>query len=146
MSHQTAIANGTPNITAITRRKVCCVPAVTSGGMGTAMVISRLKMEPAARKPAKTRIDMRAQERRRKSPTEVQMPMPASAANIAAPAITNCALLGGWGFAVSMNRDAVESTASSSARMLPIIATIALAVTPTGLLMQITYFFILLAA
>jgi hypothetical protein len=53
------------------------------------MVISRLKMQPAARKLAKTRIDVRAQGRRRKSPTEVQMPRTASATNIRAPAITN---------------------------------------------------------
>ena len=65
------------------------MPAVVSGGRGTAVVITRVKMENAARKPAKTRIDVRAHERRRKSPTEVQMPMPASATNITAPAITN---------------------------------------------------------
>ena len=106
------------------------------------MVISRLKREPAARNPAKTRIDVRAHERRRKSPTEVQMPMPANATNITAPAITNCALLGGLDCGVSMNRDATESTASSSVKMLPRIATMALAMTPTGLLMRIIYFFI----
>ena len=61
----------------------------TSGGMGTAMVMIRLKMEIAARKPAKIMIDVRDQERRRKSPTDVQMPMPANAANITAPATTN---------------------------------------------------------
>jgi hypothetical protein len=54
----------------------------------------------------------------------------------------NAPRFGGWGCVVSMNRDATESTASSSKKMLPRIATIALAVTPTGLLMQIIYFFI----
>jgi len=41
-----------------------------------------------------------------------------------------------------MNGVATMSTANTSARMLPRIATIALAVTPIGLLMQIIYFFI----
>jgi hypothetical protein len=40
-----------------------------------------------------------------------------------------------------MNKDATASTANSSAKMLPRIATTALAVTPTGLLMRIIYFF-----
>src|SRR4029077_17937910 len=40
-----------------------------------------------------------------------------------------------------MNRDATESAASSSAKMLPRIATMALTVTPMGLLIQIMYFF-----
>jgi hypothetical protein len=41
-----------------------------------------------------------------------------------------------------MNRDATPPAANNSARMLPRIATTALAVTPTGLLMRIIYFFI----
>jgi hypothetical protein len=40
-----------------------------------------------------------------------------------------------------MNRDAIENTATRSTKVLPRIATIALAVTPTGLLMQTIYFF-----
>ena len=46
------------------------------------------------------------------------------------------------GFVVSMNGDASATTANSSAKMLPRIATTALAVTPTGLLMRIIYFLI----
>jgi hypothetical protein len=41
-----------------------------------------------------------------------------------------------------MNSDAIEPTANRIAMPLPIMATIALAVTPTGLLMRIIYFYI----
>ena len=41
-----------------------------------------------------------------------------------------------------MYGDATRTAANSSAKMLPRIATIALVVTPAGLLMQIIYFFI----
>ena len=40
-----------------------------------------------------------------------------------------------------MNRDATDIAARNSVKELPRIATIALAVTPAGLLMQIIYFF-----
>ena len=115
MSHQMAIANGIPNATAIDRRTMSSVPADVPGGMGTARIARRLKTKIAARKPAKIRIDVRAHERRRKSPTEVQMPMPASATNIAAVVITKGAPGGGWDCGVSMNSDATTSTAMSSA-------------------------------
>jgi hypothetical protein len=69
------------------------------------------------------------------------MPTRANATNIAKPAIANCALLGGWDCGGAMNMDATDNTATRSTRVLPRIATMALAVTPTGLLMQIIYFF-----
>ena len=87
MSHQTAIANGIPNISAMLLRKVCLVPAVISGGMRTTIVASRVRADHAPRKPAKIRMDVRAQERRRKTPIAVQIPRAASAAVIAAAAI-----------------------------------------------------------
>jgi hypothetical protein len=43
---------------------------------------------------------------------------------------------------VAWKRDATTATARSSVMMLPRIATIALAVTPTGLLTRIIYFFV----
>jgi hypothetical protein len=110
--------------------------------MGMAIVSSRLNKEVAARKPAKITIDVRAHERMRKSPTAVQMPRAPSRVIITALTMTNCALLGGWGFVVSMKRDPIESAASSSVKRLPTLATIALPVTPAGLLMRIIYFFI----
>jgi hypothetical protein len=78
----------------------------------------------------------------RKSPTAVQIPVPANAANIKAPPMTNGAGLTGWGSGITMNSDAIEPTANRIAMPLPIMATIALAVTPTGLLMRIIYFYI----
>ena len=50
--------------------------------------------------------------------------------------------MGGLGCVVTINRDAIENAANRSATMLPRIATMALAVTPAGLLMPIIYFFI----
>jgi hypothetical protein len=139
MSHQTPITNGIANITAIVRRAVCRVLAENSGGKGTAMVKRRQKRQPTTTKPAKMRIDVRAHDRRRNSPTEVHIPMTANAAHIAAAAITNWGALGGCGCVVTKERDAIERTANSSAMMLPRAATIALTVMPTGLLMRIIY-------
>jgi hypothetical protein len=50
--------------------------------------------------------------------------------------------LGGWDGGGAIYGDAIRTAAISSAKMLPRIATTALAMTPTGLLMQIIYFFI----
>ena len=135
MSHQTPIATGMPNITVMIRRKF----SANSGGMGTAMLISRLKMQLTTRKPAKIRIDVRAHDRSRISPTEVQTPMTAKAAHIAAPAITNWGVLGGCGRGATVNSDAIARTANSSMMMLPNAATIALTVMPIGLFMRIIY-------
>ena len=136
-----AIANGMPNVTAIDPRTRFSESLDVPGGIGMTVITSRLKVKVAARKPAKIRIDMRAHGRSRKSPTEVQLPMPANTRNIAAVVITSGALLGGWGCVVSINGDVTTSTARNSANRLPRIATIALTVTPTGLLMGIIYFF-----
>ena len=67
------------------------------------------------------------------------MPMQANATNINAPITTNEALLGGRGWGDSMNSDATANAAKTSVKALPRMATTALAVTPTGLLMRIIY-------
>jgi hypothetical protein len=115
------------------------VPGVKLAGTGIVMVSSKHKAEPAATNPEKTRTDVRAQERNRKRPTAVQMPMAANAANITAPPTTNGALPAGWGGVVGANIDATADAAKTSVKMLPRIATTALAVTPTGRLIRIIY-------
>ena len=89
MSHQTAIANGTPNMSVTVRRKFRAVSAENPGGVGMAMVPSRAKNEPNAAKPAKIRIDVRAHGWSRKSPTDVTMPTTANAAIMSPPAIAS---------------------------------------------------------
>src|SRR5258706_11567568 len=97
MSHQMEITNGIPKITDISLRTVWPVAALISGGKGIATNITRVRIDPAARKPANTRIAVRAHGRRRNRPREVQNPMQANTTKINAPATTNGALLGGWG-------------------------------------------------
>src|SRR2546423_941143 len=142
MSHHTPMASGIPNVAAAIWRKERALPAVNSAGTGTNIAIPRPNIEPATRKPAKIRIDMRAHGRRRKSPTAVQTPIPPNVAYIATPPITNCAPVDGSGGVNPINRPATTLNASSSMIVLPRIATIAAAITPTGLVMLIMYFFI----
>lgn len=68
------------------------------------------------------------------------MPRAASMVNPTAAAMRSEAGGRGWDCGASMNMDATIITANTSATMLPSIATIALAVTPTGLCMEIIYF------
>src|SRR4051794_19523208 len=96
-SHQAPIANGTPNTTAIIRRRPCSIPGGESGGSGMTAVITSRKMEPTARSPANTRIEVRAHGLTLKRPTAVQMPTAAKAAQMTAPPMTAWAVFGGLG-------------------------------------------------
>jgi hypothetical protein len=88
-SHQMEIAKGMENANTIPWRMVRSAVEGTSGGIGMILLTSKAMMHHAAVKPAKIRIVVRAHDRRRKSPTEVQMPKQASAAIIAVPAMAN---------------------------------------------------------
>ena len=113
-----------------------------SGGRGTIITIRKAKIIALAVSPANTRIDVRAHGWSRKRPTAVRSPMIDAPAIIAAAMTIEGVEFGGRGADVSRNRDATAIAANIRPRILPSIATIALAVTAMGLRMRIIYFFV----